>query len=223
MNDDDVVRFLLENPVFFEAHPELLTQLRFPNPHGGQAIALSDRQVQALREENKALRAKLQELVQFGEENDAITTKMHKLILGVLSAATAPELLATLHAGLREGMLVPHTALRIWGGRPYSGEGADREEFSVVSGELKEYAAGLPRPFCGPSGRPEAAEVATWFGEAVSHVRSVAHMPVRDADGTCIGMLALGSEDVLRFYPDMGVLYLQRLGELTGAALRRFV
>lgn len=220
MNDDEVVQFLLENPVFFEAHPELLTQLRFPNPHGGQAIALSDRQVQALREENKALRAKLTELVQFGEENDAITTKMHKLILGVLSAATAPELLATLHAGLREGMSVPHTALRIWGGRPYAGEGADREEFSVVSPGIKEYAAGLTRPFCGPSGNPDAA---TWFGEAASHVRSVAHMPLHDAEGTCIGMLALGSEDVLRFYPDMGVLYLQRLGELTGAALRRFV
>ena len=30
--------------------PELLAQIQLPNPHGGQAIALSDRQVQALRE-----------------------------------------------------------------------------------------------------------------------------------------------------------------------------
>jgi uncharacterized protein YigA (DUF484 family) len=223
MNDDDVERFLLENPDFFDAHPELLSQIRFPNPHGGQAIALSDRQVQALREENKALKTKLHELVQFGEENDAISTRMHQLMLGVLASATMPELLAALHIGLREGMTVPHTALRIWGGRPYSGEGAEREEFSAVGTELKEYAAGLSRPFCGPSGRPEAMEAATWFGEAASHVRSVAHMPLHDAQGTCIGMLALGSEDVLRFYPDMGVLYLQRLAELTGAALRRFV
>jgi len=220
MNDDEAVRFLLENPDFFDAHPELLTQMRFPNPHGGQAIALSERQVLALREENKALKAKLQELVEFGEENDAISTRMHKLVLLVLSAAAMPELLAALHIGLREGMTVPHTALRIWGGRPYSGEGADREEFSAVGTGIKEYAAGLSRPYCGPSGNPEAA---TWFGEAASHVRSVAHMPLHDADGTCIGLLALGSEDVLRFYPDMGVLYLQRLGELTGAALRRFV
>lgn len=220
MNDDDVARYLLENPVFFDAHPELLNQIRLPNPHGGQAIALSDRQVQTLREENKALKSKLQELVQFGEENDAITSKMHSLVVSLLPASTIPELLAALHAGLREGMSVPHTALRIWGGRPYSGEGADREEFAVVSEELKEYAGGLARPFCGPSGNPEAAAL---FGDAASHVRSVAHMPVRDADSTCIGLLALGSEDVLRFYPDMGVVYLQRLAELVGAALRRFV
>jgi uncharacterized protein YigA (DUF484 family) len=54
-------------------------------------------------------------------------------------------------------------------------------------------------------------------------VRSVAHMPVRDVAGICIGILALGSEDVLRFYPDMGVVYLQRLSELAGASLRRFI
>lgn len=220
MNDDDVARYLLENPVFFDAHPELLNQIRLPNPHGGQAIALSDRQVQTLREENRALKAKLQELVQFGEENDAITSKMHALVVALLPAASLPELMAVLHAGLREGMSVPHTALRIWGGRPYSGDGAEREEFAEVSAELKDYAGGLPRPFCGPSGNPEAA---AWFGEAASHVRSVAHMSLRDADGSCMGLLALGSEDVLRFYPDMGVVYLQRLGELTGAALRRFV
>jgi uncharacterized protein YigA (DUF484 family) len=220
MNDDDVARYLLENPVFFDDHPELLNQIRLPNPHGGQAIALSDRQVQTLREENKALKAKLHELVQFGEENDAITSKMHSLAAALLPVASIPELLAALHAGLREGMSVPHTALRVWGGRPYAGEGADREEFAAVSDELKAYASGLSRPYCGPSGNPEAAN---WFGEAASHVRSVAHMPLREGDGTCIGMLALGSEDVLRFYPDMGVVYLQRLGELAGASLRRFV
>jgi uncharacterized protein YigA (DUF484 family) len=36
-------------------------------------------------------------------------------------------------------------------------------------------------------------------------------------------MLVLGSEDVLRFYPEMGTLYLKRLGELASAALLRFV
>lgn len=220
MNDDDVAQYLQQNPVFFEHHPELLGELRLPNPHGGQAIALSERQVQSLREENKAYKAKLQELVQFAEENDAITARLHALVLAVLPAASLPELLASLHMALREGMSVPHTALRIWGGRPYAGDGADRDEFRPVSDALRAHAVGLSRPYCGPSADPEAA---AWFGEAASHVRSVAHMPLHDVGGACIGLLALGSEDVMRFYPDMGVVYLQRLGELTSAALRRFV
>jgi len=220
MNDDDVVQYLRDNPDFFQNHLELLTQIQLPNPHGGQAIALSDRQVQALREENRALKAKLQELIEFAEENDAITGKMHALVLSQLPAASLAELLSSLHAGLREGLSVPQTALRVWGGRDASADVEGRNEFAPVSDEFKEYASGLTQPFCGPSGSVEAAG---WFGEAAAHVRSVAHIPLRDAGGACIGLLALGSEDVLRFYPDMGTVYLQRLGELTGAALRRFV
>ena len=59
------------------------------------------------------------------------------------------------------------------------------------------------------------------FGEAASHIRSVALMPLKDQE--CFGMLALGSEDVMRFYPEMGTLYLKRLGELAGASLARLL
>jgi uncharacterized protein YigA (DUF484 family) len=46
-------------------------------------------------------------------------------------------------------------------------------------------------------------------------------LPAGGGDG--IGMLALASEDPLRFYPDMGTMYLKRLGELASAALGRFL
>ena len=36
-----------------------------------------------------------------------------------------------------------------------------------------------------------------------------------------IGMLALGSEDAQRFYAEMGILYLERMGEMVSAALTR--
>ena len=37
------------------------------------------------------------------------------------------------------------------------------------------------------------------------------------------GMLAFASEDSARFYPEMGTLYLKRIGEMVSAALLRFV
>ena len=55
-----------------------------------------------------------------------------------------------------------------------------------------------------------------WFGEAAEHVRSVALVPLGDA--SAFGLLALGSEDAQRFFPDMGTLYLRRIGELCAAA-----
>ena len=40
-------------------------------------------------------------------------------------------------------------------------------------------------------------------------------------DGVPFGILVLASEDPQRFYPEMGTLYLARIGELVAAALSR--
>jgi uncharacterized protein YigA (DUF484 family) len=57
------------------------------------------------------------------------------------------------------------------------------------------------------------------FGDAGAHLRSFSYVPLRD--GEAFGLLALASEDPQRFYPEMGTLYLKRLGELISAVLLR--
>ena len=219
MKADDVARYLRENPTFFETHADMLAEISVPHPHGGRAIPLSDRQMLTLREKSRALESRLTELLQIGEENDAIGEKMHRLSLALLAALDWQSLLSVLYLHLREDFAVPHAALRIWVIGDGAPEGAgDSPEFRPVGDSLKRYAASLSQPFCGPGGNPEAA---AWFGESASHVRSVAHMALRDRE--CFGMLALGSEDVLRFYPEMGTLYLKRMGDLASAALLRFL
>ena len=219
MKADDVARYLRENPTFFETHADMLADISIPHPHGGRAIPLSDRQLLTLREKSRALESRLTELLQIGEENDAIGEKMHRLSLALLAAPDWQSLLNVLYFHLREDFAVPHAAFRIWGAERGAPEGAaGSPEFRGVGDQLKRYAASLSQPFCGPS---SDAEAAAWFGESASHVRSVAHMALRDRD--CFGMLALGSEDVLRFYPEMGTLYLKRMGDLASAALLRFL
>ena len=212
MKPDDVARYLRENPTFFETYADMLATIHVPHPHGGRAIPLSDRQMLGLREKNKALESRLSELLKIGEENDAIGEKLHRLCLALLAAQNLQGLLAVFYLHLHEDFSVPHSALRIWG---TTGEAP---EFSPVGDPLKRYAESLAQPYCGPSGNAEAA---AWFGEGAAHVRSVAHVALRDKE--CFGMLALGSEDVLRFYPEMGTLYLQRLGDVAGAALLRLL
>lgn len=196
----------------------MLSQISVSNPHGGNAIALSDRQVLALREKIRVLEAKLSELIQFGEENDAIGEKMHRIALALLACHALPALFSALYYNLREDFAVPHVALRVW----RDGSGAQRAEgmpeFGAVSEDLVQYVSALTEPYCGASGNVEAAG---WFGDAASHIRSVSLMPLRDE--TCFGVLALGSEDAMRFYSAMGTLYLKRLGELAGVSLARFL
>jgi len=210
---DDIARYLQENPVFFEEYADLLSQIYVPHPHGGQAIPLSDRQVMSLREKAKALEGKLAELIQFGEENDVISEKVHRLAVALLSARTLPTALHELYYNLREDFAIPHASLRLWRGA------GDRAEFRPSSAELRDFAAKLDEPFCGPNANFEAA---AWFDEAAPHIRSVAFMPLRELDET-FGLLALASEDSARFYPEMGTLYLKRIGEMVSAAMLRFV
>jgi uncharacterized protein YigA (DUF484 family) len=56
-----------------------------------------------------------------------------------------------------------------------------------------------------------------WFRESAEHVRSVALVPLGQT--AVFGLLALGSEDPRRFFPEMGTLYLRRIGELCAAGV----
>ncbi len=217
MKAEEVVRYLQDNPGFFEDYAELLAQIYIPHPHGGRAIPIAERQILTLREKSKMLEGKLSELIEFGEENDAIGEKMHRLCRALLPAGDVQAMLQALYYNLREDFAVPHAALRVW---PHGAGVLAGPEFAAVSEELRRYAASLEHPFCGPGANPE---VASWFGETVAQLRSYACMPLRDGDKACVGMLALASEDPARFYPEMGTLYLKRLGELLSAALERYL
>lgn len=214
MNELDVAAFLHTHPDFFAGHPELLSQLSVPHPTGGQAISLTERQLHTLREKLASVQDKLAELVSFGEENDAISEKVHRLTLSLLVAESFEAATGSLYLHLLEDFSVPHVKLRIWN----SILKRQSEEFVEVSEDLRFYAVDMQRPYCGPI-HPHG-EVLAWFGEAAAHLRSLAIIPLR-RDAQIFGLLVLGSEDPQRFFPDMGTLYVERIGDLVSAALLR--
>lgn len=211
---DDVARFLQSNPGFFEQNAELLAHLYVPHPHGGRAISLNERQMLVMRETNRQLENKLAELIAFGEENDGISEKVHRLAVALVAAETFQAVIHLLNFHLRDDFAVPHVALRLWD-RPEGIE--DLPEFAAVGEELQAFAEGLARPYCGTT---SGFGTAAWFGEHADHIRSQALIALRNGGGT-IGLIALGSEDAQRFFSDMGTLYLERLGEMVSAALAR--
>ena len=210
MDANDVANFLKANPQFFDQHPQLLESIYVPHPHGGRAIPLTERQIVSLREKVRLLEARLGEFVRFGEDNDAIGEKVHRLSLALLGARDFAAATHALYFHLREDFAVPHVALRVWGKSLLDGT----VEGSPVEAELRDKAETMGAPQCGPeAGSP----FLPWFREAQDHIRSVALVPLGQT--RTIGLLALGSEDPQRFFPEMGTLYLRRIGELTAGAL----
>jgi uncharacterized protein len=210
MSPEEAAQFFRTHPQFFDQHPELLESIYVPHPYGGRAIPLSERQILSLREKVKALEAKLGELLTFGEANDAISEKVHRLAVGLVAARDFAAVAQALQFHLREDFSVPHVALRIWGWTAPAGapEGAPVDE------ALRAQVEAMGGPLCGPAA---ASPFLAWFGDAAAHVRSLALVPLGPTKAA--GLLALGSEDAQRFYAEMGTLYLRRIGELTAAAL----
>ena len=210
MTNDEIARFLRTHPQFFDQHPELLETIYVPHPYGGRAIALSERQTVALREKVKLLEGKLAEIIKFAEENDGIGEKVHRLSVALAGARDFPALVHSLYFHLREDFAVPHVALRVWG----KSVPADFQEAEAVSEAQRQQAGSMQAPHCGPAA---GSVFAPWFGEAAEHVRSLALVPL--SQSAVFGLLALGSEDPQRFFPEMGTLYLRRIGELCAAGV----
>ncbi|MGA8049301.1 MAG: DUF484 family protein [Burkholderiales bacterium] len=205
MTGEDVAQFLKSHPQFFDQHPELLESIYVPHPYGGRAIPLAERQTITLREKVRLLEGKLSELIRFGEENDAISEKVHRLAVALAGARDFPALTQAVYFHLREDFAVPHVALRVWG----KAVPADFLEAQPVSAEQRRHAETMGGPQCAAlAGNP----FLPWFGEVAEHVRSMALVPLGPT--TVFGLLALGSEDPERFFPEMGTLYLRRIGEL---------
>ncbi|MGH8699951.1 MAG: DUF484 family protein [Burkholderiales bacterium] len=214
MKPEEVAGYLKDHPDFFEQYAELLAAIYIPHPHGGRAIPISERQILTLREKNRQIEGKLREVIQFGEENDAISEKVHRLSVALLAASNIRGALNAVYLNLREDFAVPHVALRVWRANSH----AELPEFKPVSDASREFAASLAGPHCSGHAMVDTAGL---FGEASTHLRSFSYLPLRD--GETFGLLALASEDPQRFYPEMGTLYLKRLGELVGAAIARHV
>ncbi len=213
MKASDVIQFLQANPDFFDDNSGLLTDLTVTHPHNGQAISLIERQMLALRERIAQLENKFAELLEFGEENDAIGEKVHRLTLSLLEAEDFESIRHAIYTHLQEDFAVPHVAFRVWN----SVLSRSGPEFLPVGEEVRYFTGDMVHPYCGA---PAVHEANAWFGPAARLIRSVALVPLR-RDNKTFGLLALGSEDPERFYPEMGTLYVSRIGEMVSASLVR--
>jgi hypothetical protein len=210
----EVAQYLKQHPQFFDEYADMLADIYVPHPHGGRAIPISERQIVTLRDKNHILQDKLRELIKFGEENDVISEKMHRLSIMFLSFTHLNDFLSELSSILRDNFSVPHVALRLWN---INSNNLEISKFINTNAETHTITNRLLHPYCGPQ---LTDEIKDWFGESAAHLRSFSMIPLRIRQ--TIGLLVLASEEPQRFYPEMGTLYLQRLGDLVSTAISRY-
>jgi uncharacterized protein YigA (DUF484 family) len=191
------------------------------SPHGQRAVSLHERQAEMLREKIKGLERRVMEIVRNGNENAAITDKLHQWTRALCAVKDPQALPQAVERGMRDSFDVPQVALRLWNTAPAHALAAFAEG---VSSDVRSLASSLTMPFCGPN---LGFEAVAWLPEA-RQVQSLALLPLREgaidsAEQPAFGLLVLGSHDPYRFEATSGTDFLARMAELASAALSRLL
>ncbi len=211
----EIAAWLRRHPTFLRQFPDLALSLVVPRDEGPTA-SLASYQLDVLRDKNRELSKRLDELYANAQENERLAVRTHQLTLALMKQGNAADTLRAMAASLQEdfnGDLV-----RIVMFRPVAGLG-DAEWLQVFEAGSPRLAAfrdcladGEPL-----SGRLQPEKNAVLYAARAGEVASSALLPLPG-----IGLVAVGSRDGNRFYPGMGTLFLRMMGEALATALRRF-
>jgi uncharacterized protein len=214
---DDVKSYLRTHKNFFEEHANLLTEIYLPSPHGSGAISLAERQQLAQRDKIRVQEVMLAQLIEFGEQNDVTSHRVHSFSVKLLENKGLKNLQPLIAENMKHVFEVTETQVRIWL-KPNDEALAQDDVFMPVSNTFSDWVIALDAPSCGA--KPESAE-----GLLGNNLQSFAFIPLyKDGDKKhAFGVLILGSEDQKRFKADMGLMYLKRIGDLVSASFSTYL
>jgi len=215
ITESDIAEYLANTPGFFERQAELLSTIQLTSPHGNRAVSLQERQMEMLRERIKGLERKIMDMVRSGQENVAIADRLHRWTHSILLTQAPADLPGVVLEELKMEFMIPQAGMRLWDIDPaFIGRTFTRP----VSEDARSFATSLPVPYCGLNSGFEAVR---WLDDP-SEVRSLAMIPLRHGEQSpAFGLIILASPEATRFAPGLGLEFLQRIGELSSAALTR--
>jgi uncharacterized protein YigA (DUF484 family) len=211
----EVAAFLRRHPDFLTEFPDLAMVLKMPR-QVGPTTSLASYQLDVLRDKNRALHRRLQELVAIAERNEDLVMRVHALTLALMRANSLGETLRRIVATLNEDFGTELVRLVLFRS-PTELESADwlvvAEPYSPTLSPFAEFRA-QAEPLCG---RLDPAKLDFLYGPHAAEVRSAGLVTIGAR-----GLLAVGSKDQNHFYPGMGTLFLRLIAESIDAAIARF-
>jgi uncharacterized protein YigA (DUF484 family) len=214
---DEVSSYLRSHPHFFEQHASLLTEIFLPSPHGSGAISLAERQQLAQRDKIRVTEVMLAQLIEFGEQNDITSHKVHSFSVKLMENKNFNDLQQLIAENMQQVFSVNQSQVRIWL-NPSDAALAQDITFTPVNEVFSDWVIALSAPYCGA----KPAQADSLLNDSL---QSFAFIPLyKDADKKhAFGVLILGSEDQQRFKADMGLMYLKRIGDLVSASYAAYL
>ena len=211
----EVAAWLRRHPGFLKQFPDLALSLVVPRDEG-PASSLASYQLEVLRDKNRELSRRLQELFGNAQDNERLAVRTHQLALALMRQHDAASTLRAMAASLAEDFNGDLVRLVLFA--PVDGlDDADwLQQIDADDARLQPFRDCVAdgEPLCG---RLQPEKHALLYGARAGEVQSTALLPVPR-----VGLVAVGSGDPNRFFPGMGTLFLRMMGEALGTALARY-
>jgi uncharacterized protein YigA (DUF484 family) len=214
-----VVKFLRDNPDFFERHLDLLADMTLPHDSG--AISLIERQVQILREQKDSTKKKLNSLIQNAQINERLSERISNLILALLDAGDLDAVLDIVQTRLTKDFDADAVVVRLFDtGHPSMAARPEIIDWSEPVMGAFEKVIKDKKPICG---RLKHGQLESLFSDEAGQIASAALIPlvINEDSKTCYGLLAIGSHESDRFRADMGTLFLSQIGKILSRVLKQ--
>lgn len=210
-----VIDFLQKNPEVLMSYPEVFTALSIPH-HGGDIASLVERQLKILRNDNRKLKMKLEELVKIARENEELNQRFHRLSLELLNTEQLDDVLAMVQVQVQTFFYTDYVCFKFLPEISDKKKRLTNHYLNANSGIIDTVKPWLEKrkPVCGRLDDKINREL---FGEGIK-VESSALIPLYHT--TEIGLLCLGSVSKDRFNKSMGTMFLEQLGELVSSRIQ---
>jgi uncharacterized protein YigA (DUF484 family) len=211
LTDADVIQYLRDNPDFFSAKDDVLSELRIPH-NSGQATSLIERQLAVYRERNVELRQRLTDLLENARRNDKLFGKTKRLVVALIDAKNWIDIEVALDDSLRQDFKVDHWSLLYFTEeqleyplRSINDKDKQREIHRLFKGH---------RAFCG---RLTDETMDLLLDKHHSSAESIAAAQIRNGKQT--GVLSVASDDPKFYRSSMDTLFLDYIADVLGLIL----
>lgn len=212
VNAEAVLAYLQTHPEFLSEHADTLGI----SLHSGKVRSIAALQLEQHRAKIKRLGDNIRSLVSNAGANEALFVKIMRLAQALQQDNTVLQMLASIDTAMEEDFRLPDYALRWW--RPQTRRGVVPEDFYLDSSAQIASLSKLSEPIC--TQHPPLKEMLDWLPETDKPYESFLILPLPVEDATA-GVWVFGHSDPEYFNAETDTLFVEQLGRLVAAALRR--
>ena len=216
LSSEQVASYLRTHPEFFIEQNDLLAEMSLPH-ESGNAISLLERQVTILRDRGIDTRQKLANLLENARNNDQLFDTTRSLVLALLRAENIAEIANIAQSQLSglanidrcEIILITQEGIK-------ASDSARIESGDKLQQEFPDVFR-LKKTHCGAISEKQINFI---FPENSNDIHSTAVCPVIDND-EILALIAFGNQAENYFNVNLDTLFLDFIGHVVGAVLRR--